>query len=93
MKEKQNFEAYSRKQGVIIIHYHADNGIFSDNSFINSVNIQGEKISCCVVNDHFQNVIAGKRIRDFQEQARKQILRAKSIWSSAIELNLLPSAL
>ena len=36
-----------------------------------------EKISHCGVNVHFQNGIVENRIRDLQEKARKQILRAK----------------
>ena len=74
-------------------HYHADNGRFADNEFIKSVNSSGQMISYCGVNAHFQNGIAEKQIRDLQEQARKQLLHAKSRWPSAVELNLWPYAL
>ena len=55
LKAKQDFEAYSLEQVVIIRHYHYDNGILSDNTFIKSVNTQGQKISYRGVNAHFQN--------------------------------------
>ena len=52
-KAKQYFKAYSRKQGVIIRHYYADNRQFTNNAFINSVNAQGKTIPYCGVNAHF----------------------------------------
>ena len=48
------------------------------------------KKSYCGVNTHLQNLIEEKRIRYLKEQARKQILHAKSRWISAIELNMWP---
>ena len=45
------------------------------------------------MNTHWQNGIAKKRIRDLTEGARKKQLHAKSRWSRAITLNLLPHAL
>ena len=67
-KEKKALEAYSQKQVVIIRHYHADNGRFTNKYFIDSVNTQGEKISYYGVKAQFQNGIEEKRIRDLQEQ-------------------------
>ena len=37
LEAKRAFEAYSKEKGVRIEHYHADNGRFADNTFINSV--------------------------------------------------------
>ena len=58
LKAKQDFEAYSQKQGVIIRRYHTYNERFFDNALIESVNIQGKTVYYCGVNDHFQNGIA-----------------------------------
>ena len=44
MNSKQYFEAYSIKKEVLIIHYHANNRLFSDKAVINSVNTQRQKI-------------------------------------------------
>jgi hypothetical protein len=93
VEAKRAFKAYARSHGVSIKHYHADNGRFADNAFIDSVARSGQTISYCGVNAHFQNGVAEKRIRDLQEQARKQLLHAKSRWPSAIEINLWPYAL
>jgi hypothetical protein len=90
---KHAFEAYARSFGLRIRHYHADNGRFADNAFLKDVTLQGQTISYCGVNAHFQNGIAEKMIRDLQESARKQLLHAKSRWPKAVELNLWPYAL
>ena len=93
VEAKQAFEAYARSHGITVKHYHADNGRFADNAFLKSIAESGQTISYCGVNAHFQNGIAEKRIRDLQEQARKQLLHAKARWPSAIEINLWPYAL
>ena len=82
-----------RKELKKINKYYADNRQFSDNTFINSVNAQGQTIFYCGVSAHFQNRIDEKRIRDLKEQARNKILHSKPIWSSAIEPNLWPYTL
>ena len=90
---KKAFEAYSKRHGVLIHHYHADNGRFADNAYIQHVKDSGQTISYCGVDAHFQNGIAEKRIRDLQESTRKQLLHAKHRWPEAIELCLWPSSL
>ena len=93
VKAKRVFEAYARNKSVTVQHYHTDNGKFADYAFIQSVVETGQMISHRGVNAHFQNGIAEKIIRDLQEQACKQLLHAKSRWTSAIEINLWPYAL
>ena len=93
LQAKHAFEAFARNNGVTIKHYHADNGRFADLQFMQDVAKQGQEISFCGVNAHFQNGIAEKRIRDLQESARKQLLHAKARWPSAVELSLWPYAL
>jgi hypothetical protein len=78
VEAKEAFEAFSRNMGVRIQHYHADNGRFADNGFMNAVRQNQQTISLCGVNAHFQNGIAEKSIRDLQEQARTMLLHAKS---------------
>ena len=86
LNAKKAFEAYSKRHGVQIHHYHADNGRFADNAYIQHVKESGQTISYCGVDAHFQNGIAEKRIRDLQESTRKQLLHAKHRWPEAIEL-------
>ena len=57
---KHAFEAFARQNKVDILHYHADNGRFADNLFIQDVDKQGQTISYCGVGAHFQNGRAEK---------------------------------
>ena len=93
LEAKDAFEAYAKSVGVSIQHYHADNGRFADNLFLQSVKDKGQTISFCGVNAHFQNGIAEKRIRDLQEAARSQLLHAKHRWPSAVDTSLWPYAI
>ena len=93
VESKQAFESYARNQSVTVQYYHTYNGKFVDNAFIQSVVDIGQTISYCGVNAHFQNEISEKRIRDLQEQDRKQLLHAKSRWPLAIKINLWTYAL
>ena len=34
VQAKTTFERYSEERGVLVLHYHADNGRFADNGFI-----------------------------------------------------------
>jgi len=79
VEAKRAFEAYARSHGVIVKHYHADNGRFAENLFMSAVAESGQTISFCGVSAHFQNGIAEKRIRDLSEQARKQLLSKDSV--------------
>jgi len=76
-----------------INHYHADNGRFSDNAFMNDVKQQHQSISFCGVNSHFQNGIAEKRIRDLQERARTILIHAQNRWKGVIHVSLWPYGL
>jgi hypothetical protein len=59
---KHAFEGYARTMGVRIQHYHADNGRFCENVFMKDVKEQGQHITFCGVNAHFQSGIAKRRI-------------------------------
>jgi hypothetical protein len=93
MEGKQAFEHFAEQHGVRILHYHCDSGQFSDNAFKNSCSAKGQRLTFCGVNDHFQNGIAKKAIRDHQESARKQLLHARQRWPVAIHLALWSYAL
>jgi len=74
LREKLAVEQYARKVGVNIEHYHADNRMFADNTYMNDIKDQGQKITYCGVNLHQQNCEAEKCIRDVQERFRIMIL-------------------
>jgi hypothetical protein len=85
---KQAFEGYARSMGVRVQHYHADNGRFCENVYMNDMRAQGQTISFCGVNTHFQSGIAERRIREIQDGARTSLIHAKHRWPTAIESNL-----
>ena len=88
LKAKRSFEAYCRSLGVLIFHYHADNGRFCDKGFMGDVTTGGQTISFCGANAHWQNGITENKIRDIQKHARKMILFAKSKWPAAVNTHL-----
>ena len=93
LRAKQAFEAFARGLHVEIKHYHADNGRFADNAFLNSIKEKDQTISFCGVNAHWQSGIAEKRIRDLSDMSRTQLIHAKNRWPKAIEAALWPYAI
>jgi hypothetical protein len=79
--------------GVRIRHYHADNGRFAANGFMNAVKRHQQTKYFCGVSAHFPNGIAEKRIRYIQEQARIMLLHAKSRWPKVVSVHLWPYVL
>ena len=90
---KQSFKQFARDHGVEILHYHADNGRFADNGFIQACKDNNQGLTCRGVNAHFQNGVAEKRIRDLQEQARMMLLFAVHKWPKMLSMALWPDAL
>ena len=54
---KSAMENVMAQAGRTVKHYHADNGLFSDNGFIDAVNGKDQKITFCGVGAHHQNGI------------------------------------
>ena len=90
MKAKHAFESTGEQRGFKILHYHADNGRFTDNAFIVDCTTQRQSLSYCGINAHFQNGIAERRVRDLQEQTRTSMLYAMNKWKRMILICLWP---
>ena len=90
---KHAFERSGDQRGVKIIHYHADNGHFTDNAFISDCRAQRQGLSYCGVNAHFQNRIPERQISDLQEQTRTSMLYAMNKWKRMILICLWPYAM
>ena len=54
---KSAMEKVMAQAGRTVKHYHADNGRFSDNGFIDAVNGKDQKITFCGIGEHHQNGI------------------------------------
>ena len=93
LEAKAAFESYAADMGVAIKHYHADNGRFAENAFMEQVKTSGQTITFCGVGAHHQNGVAERRIRDITEHARTMLLHAAHRWPKAINVHLWPYAL
>jgi hypothetical protein len=67
MLAKQAFEKFVAKHGVRILHYHCDNGGFSDNAWKQSCKAICQQLTFCGVNAHFQNGVVKCAIRNLLE--------------------------
>ena len=92
MKSKMSFKNYAKAHGVQVRNYNADNGRFTDNTFIHDVKHKNQGMTYCGVNAHHQNRKAEKRIRDLQDHARILIMQACYKWPEAISQHLWPYA-
>jgi hypothetical protein len=93
LQAKHAFERYATRHGVKVRHYHADNGRFAENLWMTDIQRQGQTISFCGVDAHFQNGVAERRIRELQDQARTMLIHANRRWPTAITAHLWPYAL
>ena len=90
---KEAFELWSRNRGVRIRHYHADNGRFAEQMWMEHCRTHGQTYSFCGVNAHHQNGVAERRIRELQERARTSLIHAARRWPDAINAHLWPYAI
>ena len=95
LESKHAFEKYAASHGVQILHYHADNGIFRANKWVQSCQ-SGSKpqgMTFAGVDAHHTNGLAERRIRDIQDNGRAMLIHASHKWKSHITANLWPYAL
>ena len=79
--------------GVKVKRYRADNGVYAYKRFKAACNAQGQKLSLCGVNAHWQNGIAERSIRTVVEKARTMLLHAMHHWPDEVSVDLWPFAL
>jgi hypothetical protein len=87
------FKGFARSLNVGIQHYHANNGRFCKNLWMAKIKKEGQTISFCGVNAHFQNRVAEWRIRDLSNGARTSLLHAKERRSSTVSVHFWPYAI
>jgi hypothetical protein len=90
---KRAFKAIAGRQAIRIENYHADNGIFKANLWVESCKKAGQGMTYAGVNAHHQNGIAERRIRELQELARAMLIHASSRWKGSVTANLWPYAI
>jgi len=92
IRAKASYEGHVHMHGVILKHYHTDNGIFAGGAFQEDVRAQRQTISYCGVGGHHQNGHVEKLIRDIQDHGRTVLLHMQQRWPDAISENLWPYA-
>ena len=92
IKGKIAFELYARSHGITVKAYHADNGIFRANKWVEHCLKNNQALTFAGVNAHHQNGIAERRIRELQELARTMLIHAARRWPACITANLWPYA-
>jgi hypothetical protein len=93
LQAKEAFERLCKANGIEVQHYHADNGIFKANIWVENCRKNGQGLSFAGVNAHHQNGRAEARIRRLQELTRTQLSHAKRLWPQEISINLWPYAM
>jgi hypothetical protein len=93
VESKKAFEAFARSHGVPILQYHADNGIFKANLWLDTCKASHQTITFAGVGAHHQNGVVERRIRELQDMARTMLIHAQRRWPKAINANLWPYAI
>jgi len=93
VRAKHTFETWAKSNNVQIRNYHAENGRFQDNLWRQDCEKQGQGLTFCGVNAHWQNGLAEKRIRDLVDMASVMLNYAQRKWPAAISTHLWPYAL
>ena len=70
--------------GRTIFHYHANNGRFADNGFVEAINRKYQKITFCGVGAHHQNSIVENKNRLVTNGARTLLLYGIITWPQMI---------
>ena len=82
LQAKKTFEQISSNHGVTIKRYHADNGVFRANKWVEDCQNKNQNLTFAGVNAHHQNGRAEHRIRMLQELTRTQMIQAAHKWRS-----------
>ena len=79
--------------GRTVKHYHADNGRFDDNGFIDAVNGKDQKITFCGVGAHHQNRIIENINKILTIGGRTLLLHGRRMWPNIIDEIFCPFAI
>ena len=71
--------------GQTVKQYHAENGRFSDNGFIDSVNGKDQKIIFCGVGAHHHNGIIENKNKILTTGGRTLLLHGRRMWPNIID--------
>ena len=81
---KEAMEKLMAQAGRNVKHYHADNGRFADNGFIDAINTKDQKITFCGVGAHLKNGIIENKNKMLTLGARTLLLYGMRMWPTMI---------
>ncbi|KAL7528961.1 hypothetical protein ACHAXR_004541, partial [Thalassiosira sp. AJA248-18] len=87
------FEKLLAQHQRTVKHWHADNGAFAHNSFLNSVNAKDQTITFCGVGAHHQNGIIENKNKMLTLGARTLLLHGIRMWPQMIDTMFWPFAM
>ena len=67
--------------GQTVLHYHAGNSRFADNSFVEAINSKDQNITFCGVGAHDQNSIVENKNKLLTNGARTLLLHGIRMWT------------
>ena len=77
---KSCFEREAALHGVKIKSHHTDNGVFTSQSFVDTIHKQEQRLTFSGVGAHHQNGVAERAIGTVVRTARTQLLNAQLCW-------------
>ena len=77
---KSAMEKVITQAGQTVKHYHANNGRFADNGFIDAVNGKDQKITFCGIGMHHQNRIIENKNKKLTTGGHTLLLHGRRMW-------------
>jgi hypothetical protein len=93
LKGKLAFELFAKGHNITIKGYHADNGVFWANAWVNNCNMLNQRMTYAGVSAHHQNGVTECCIKELQELTRAALIHVNKHWPQCITANLWPYAL
>ena len=93
IRAKREFEQEMASMGVVALHYHTDNGVFTTAEFQDELAKLNQGLSLSGVGAHHQNAVAERAIGTVVSLARTMMLHSKMRWPKGVSTKLWPMAM
>ena len=88
LEAKNAYERLMKSYGHTARAYHADNGRFAEDIFVQDSKDKAQKVTYCGVGSHHQYGISERRIRTLGEDARTMLAHGQHLWPEVINKSL-----